>query len=492
MGLTETTVILAYMGLVLGIGWFAARKETSQDAYFVGDRALPWWAILGSLVATEVSAATYLSVPGVGFSENMTYLQFGIGSFLGRLFVAGVFVAAWFKADCFSIYEFLSKRFGKRTQITASLYFIITRILASGVRLMIAVTGFSVILGYPFWACLLLFGGLTVAYTAVGGIRSVIWTDCLQGLVFIAAGLAALLWLGTELGFAEAFELAGTAGRLEVIRLSPQGTGAFGWLNDSQWLLTAAIFGFLSTTAALGTDQDMAQRLLASRNDKSARRSLILSGFVAIPVAALFLVIGALLYVYFLVTPDPQFPLRELNGKWVQDGDKAFSYFMTTNIPSWLRALLLTGVLAAAMSSLDSAMAALSTSAVRDLFQPIFGNRVKGAPWLRISRITTGLFAILLMAVAWLLRDGGQFLWLAFKVTSLTYGSLLGIFLLGLFTSRGQDSVNGWAMLLGTTTAATGLWLIEAGHLQLAWTWLLLLGTGVTFFASALFPASRK
>lgn len=479
------------MGLVLGVGWWAGRRERSVEDYFVGERKIPWWAVLGSLVATEVSAATYLSVPGVGFSENMTYLQFGLGSFLGRIFVAVVFVAAWYRAECLSIYEFLRDRFGRQTQTTAALYFLVTRILASGVRLMIAVTGFSVILGYPFWLCLLLFGGITVAYTALGGIRSVIWTDCLQGVVFIAAGLAGVIWLMLEIGTGEALDLAAQAGRLEIIRLGPAGHGPIAWLNDPQWLVTALLFGFLSTTAALGTDQDMAQRLLASRTAPLARRSLVLSGFVAVPVAALFLFIGVLLHVYFQQVPDPGFPLREVEGKWVPDGDKAFSYFMTTAIPAWLRALLLTGVLAAAMSSLDSAMAALSTSSVRDLLQPLWKGSLAPRRWLLISRIMTGVFAILLMATAWMLRDGGQFLWLAFKVTSLTYGSLLGIFLLGLFTRRGLDHTNGWAMLAGTASAGTGLWLIETGRLPLAWTWLLVLGTGITFVVGALCSPRR-
>ena len=479
------------MALVLGVGWWAGRRERSVEDYFVGERKIPWWAVLGSLVATEVSAATYLSVPGVGFSENMTYLQFGMGSFFGRICVAFVFVAAWYRADCLSIYEFLRDRFGRTTQTTAALYFIITRILASGVRLMIAVTGFSVILGYPFGLCLLLFGGITLAYTAVGGIRSVIWTDCLQGVVFIAAGLAGATWLLLEIGPGQALDLAAQASRLEVIRLVPVGEGPLAWFNDPNWLVTAMLFGFLSTTAALGTDQDMAQRLLASRTARLARRSLIVSGFVAIPVAALFLLIGVLLHVYFQLAPDPHFPLRELDGTWVPDGDRAFSYFMTTGIPAWLRALLLTGVLAAAMSSLDSAMAALSTSAVRDLIQPLWKGILHPGRWLLLSRVMTAVFAVFLMVTAWTLREGGQFLWLAFKVTSLTYGSLLGIFLLGLFTRRGLDRTNGWAMLAGTASAGLGLWLIETGRLPLAWTWLLVLGTGITFASAALFTTRR-
>jgi len=491
MGAFELGIIVFYFLLILGIGWYKGRDEGTVDDYFVGNRQVPWWAVLGSLVATEVSAATYLAVPGVGFSENLAYLQMGLGSFLARIFVATVFVGVFYQANCLSIYEYLRQRFGGGTQYTASVYFLVTRILASGVRLMIAVTGFSVILGLPFAWSLLLFGGITLAYTFVGGIRSVIWTDCVQALVFIAAGSAGLFWILGQTGLPEFFSQARAAGRLEIFRILPEAESPMGWINDSQWLLTAMLFGFASTVAALGTDQDMAQRLLSSRSSGLARRSLITSGFIALPVSALFLLLGVALHVWFQLHPDPDFPLRQLGDSMVPDGDKAFSYFMTTAIPSWLRGLLLTGVLAAAMSSLDSAMAALSASTVRDLVQPLFRRPLPPSQWLWISRCFTVLFAGVLMFMAWLLRDSGTFLWLAFKITSLTYGSLLGVFLLGRFFSRGSDRGNLVAMLAGTAVAGGGLWLIETGRLQLAWTWLLLLGCLTTVLVG-LIPAGRR
>lgn len=494
MGPFEICILIAYFALILGIGWWKGRNETSVEDYFVGSRQVPWWAVLGSLVATEVSAATYLAVPGVGFSENMTYLQFGIGSFFARIFVATVFIGAFYKANCLSIYEYLKQRFGGATQYTASVYFLITRILASGVRLMIAVTGFAVILDLPFSWSLFLFGAITLGYTFMGGIRSVIWTDCVQGIIFIAAGLAGVSWLVNEIGAELLWETAASADRWELVRWAPEGEGPLGWFNDPQWLVTAVLFGFASTVAALGTDQDMAQRLLSSRSAGLARRSLVLSGFIALPVAALFLVMGVCLYVWFQVNPDPELPTQLVDGVAVPDSDRAFPYFMTTVIPAWLKGLLLAGVLAAAMSSLDSAMAALSTSLVRDLVQPLAPGITSPRRWLWISRGFTVVFAAILMGVAWFLRDGGTFLWLAFKITSLTYGSLLGVFLLGRFSSRGSDRGNLVAMISGTTVAAIGLWLVETGRLPLAWTWLLVLGAGTTVLIGLLppKPAARR
>ncbi len=481
IGYFEITILVGYFVLILFIGWYKGRDEQSVEDYMVGRRQVPWLAVLGSLVATEISAATYLAVPGVGFSENMTYLQFGIGSFFARIFIATAFIGMFYKADCLSIYEYLRKRFGATTQYTASVYFLVTRILASGVRLMIAVTGFAVILDVPFAVSLLLFGCITVGYTVIGGIRSVIWTDCVQALVFISAGLLGAGWLVNQLGLDTVLAIGSENGRFEMIRLTPNGDGLAAWINDPQWLLTAVLFGFASTVAALGTDQDMAQRLLSSKTAPLARRSLIISGFIAVPVAALFLFVGTALFAFYQVHPDPGFPMRMADGLEIADGDKAFSHFMTGEIPAWLRGILLTGVLAAAMSSLDSAMAALSTSMVRDLIQPLYPDVKNPRRWLWISRGFTLLFAIILMSAAWFLREGGTFLWLAFKITSLTYGSLLGVFLLGRYTTRGSDSGNLLAMVAGSALAATGLWLVETDRLSLAWTWLLLVGTLTTF-----------
>ena len=494
MGVLEISILAAYFALILAVGYWKGRNETGMEDYLVGRRQVPWWAVLGSLVATEISAATFLAVPAVGFSENMTYLQFGIGSFFARIFVATVFIGVFFQANCMSIYEYLRQRFGGTTQYTASLYFIITRLLGSGVRLMIAVTGFSVIIGLPFGWSLLLFGCVCLGYTFFGGIRAVIWTDCVQAVVFLSAGLLGFIWLIQQTGLGPMLETAQAAGRLEVIRLLPAaGQGPGSWLNDSQWLFTAVFFGFASTVAALGTDQDMVQRLLASRSSGLARRSLVVSGFIAVPVAALFLLLGVALFGYFQTFPDPDFPTRlAADGSLVADADRALPYFITTSIPGWLRGILLAGVLAAAMSSLDSAMAALSASAVRDLLLPLRRQSLPDTTWLWVSRWLTVVFAALLMAIAWLLKDSAAFLWLAFKITSLTYGSLLGVFLLGRFSHRGRDGTSAAAMVAGTAAALGLLWAIEAGHLELAWTWLLPIGAGVTFLVGVLFAEPGK
>ena len=473
-------IVLIYLTAVLGIGWYQSRKGGNSEDFITGSRQVPWVAVMGSLVATEVSAATFLATPGTGFSENMNYLQMGIGSFLARIFVALIFLGAFYSANSLTIYEFLAKRFGDRTRYTATAFFIVTRLMASAVRLMIAATGLHLILDVPFWACLTVFTLVAVLYTGSGGIRGIIWTDVLQAVVFISCGLLVLWYIGQSIGWSTVIDVGREHGRFEVVQLHPESSSFAAWLNDPQLLYIALLFGFVSTTAALGTDQDLTQRMLTCKDVRSARRSVILSGFVSLPIAALFLMVGIALFAYFQVHYDAQLPQL---GDQQLTADKVFPWFIGNELPSGLRGLLLVGVLAAAMSSLDSAMGALGSTALVDLYRPLLADKAgsERSNDLWVSRAFVLLFGIVLALIAWALRDASGFLWLTFKIGSITYGALLGIFLLGILTTRGSDAVNWLAMLSGAVLCSFLLGLIEFGILALGWTWLILIGTAWTF-----------
>ena len=210
---------------------------------------MPWLAVLGSIVATEVSAATFLATPGVGFSENMSYLQFGVGSFLARIFIAYIFLSVFYAAKSLTIYEFLADRFGNGTRYTATLFFIVTRLLASAVRLMIAATGLSLILDVPYSVCLGIFTLVAIIYTGGGGIRGIIWTDVLQAIVFISCGLALILYIGQNIGWDTINHIGANSGRFDIFRFSPtEDCNLLGWINDPKIFWIAVIFGFISTT----------------------------------------------------------------------------------------------------------------------------------------------------------------------------------------------------------------------------------------------------
>jgi len=474
-------IVLLYFGAVLSIGFYQSRKTGGSEDFITGSRQMPWLAVLGSLVATEVSAATFLGTPGAGFSENMSYLQMGIGSFLARIFIAFVFLGAFYSVQSLTIYDFLAKRFGNNTRYVASAFFIITRLLASAVRLMIASTGLSLILGVPFIWCLAAFTIIAIAYTGSGGIRGIIWTDVLQAFVFIGSGIALIAFVIYSIGWQNIVEIGQANGRFDVFKFTPEQSGIGGWLNDPKLLYIAMLFGFISTTAAFGTDQDLTQRMLTCKNVKSARTSVILSGLVSIPVAALFLFIGIALFAFYQINIDPSLPTKMVDGELTVRADKVFPHFIAHELPIGLRGLLLVGVLAAAMSSLDSAMGALSSSALVDLYRPLVPEAAQRLPDIWVSRGFVVLFGLILSSVAWALKDAEGFLWLSFQIVSVTYGALLGVFLLGLLTKRGSDRGNWIAMVSGAALCSLLLVLIKTDAISLGWTWLIIVGTTWTF-----------
>jgi len=474
LSVLDLAIILLYLVTIPAIGIWVARRKDSAEGYFVGDRKVPWWAVLGSLVATEVSAATFLATPGVGYHGNLAYLQFGLGSLLGRILVSTAFLGLLYRYRCLSVYEFLKVRFGRQSQRAGAIFFILSRLCASSVRLMIATTGLHLILGWPLELTLILFAGLCLLYAGWGGIRSVIWTDCLQGLIFLVSGGVVLWFISNALGGVDWLFQAAEAGRWEVFSFTPSDPGGlWAWLADANLFWLAFLFGTINTMAMMGTDHDFTQRLLSCSKVEEARRGLILSGLISLPIAGTFLALGVGLSYYFQVFPAA-LPMDEA-GKVISD--KVFPFFIAEVLPAGVKGLVITGVLAAAMSSLDSALAALSSSGVIDLG----GKRDwrEGSP-VRRSRWLMVLACCILVVMAWLLKDGGQFLWLAFKVSAVTYSGLLGVFLAGVMSQRGKDSWNPWFMVGGSMVVLVLTLLIEKGYLALAWQWPMIIGVGVT------------
>ncbi len=485
MSLLDSIIVAAYFIAVLSIGICYGRKSESMDSYVVGSRRIPWLAVLGSLIATEISAATFLGTPGVGFAENLGYLQMGVGSLLARFAIAFLFLGAFYKLRCLSIYQYLADRFGGASHYTAASFFLLSRVMASSVRLMIASTGLHVILGLPFGWTMIGFALLCLVYAGVGGTKAVIWTDCLQAIVFLAAGLTMLWVLQDAMGWSQIIEIGREKGRLEIFQWAPENS----FWADSNWFFLAAAFGFINTLAMQGTDHDFTQRMLTCKNLGQARRSIILSGFISLPVAALFLMIGVGLFAYYQQSPDASLPLKIAGDISSVDSDKVFPHFISTVLPSGLKGLLLCGVLAAAMSSLDSALAALSSSIVVDLYRPLLGKSADSQRQVWIARAFMAFIAVLLVSIAWSLQNGGQFIWLAFKIAGVTYSGLLGVFLVGLLTKRGNDRWNLVAMVGGSICTAVLLLLSENGILQLAWQWPMLFGVAFTFAIGSL-PAN--
>lgn len=484
LGLWDLLIVLAYFAVVIAVGlrFGRADQEKSLQNYVSGGRRVPWVAVLGSLVATEISAATFLATPGVGYSENMGFLQMGVGSILARVFIAIFFLGAFYQLRYLSIYQYLAVRFGGGSQRTAAVFFLLSRLMASAVRLMIAATGLHVILGLPFFWTVAGFAVLCLIYAGWGGIKAVIWTDCVQGIVFLTAALVMVSILQMHVGWGEILRTGAETGRLDVFQWRADG----GMWVDANWFWLMALFGFVNTLAMMGSDHDFTQRVLTCKNVREARRGVVLSGFIAIPMATLFLLIGIGLFVYYQQIGEAGLPMKLVGDESVVDSDKVFPYFIATALPTGLVGLMLCGVLAAAMSSLDSAMAALSSSVVVDLFKPLLKKTDNAAQQVWIARGLMLVVTVFLVAVAWMLQHGGQFIWLAFKVAGVTYSGLLGVFLVGLLTRRGRDNWNLLAMFAGCFCTLTLLLLSERNVIQLAWQWPMLFGVSVTFLLGVL------
>lgn len=492
----DAAILCLYFGAILFVGWRVGRKSRTTEDFVVGGRQIPWWAVLASIVATEISAVTFIAVPGTGFAENLNYLQFGVGSILARFAVAFLFITAFYKLGCLTVYGYLGERFGPRTQTLGAVFFFCGRLLGASVRMLLAAFALALVFGWPLGPTLVLFTLVAMLYTAAGGIRAVVWTDMIQAAVFISAGMGMAYWLHLEVGWGSILSTAGEAGKLELFRWIPLGgelTQPLSWeslgaiLSDAQWLPVAMLSGFLLTTASLGTDQDLAQRILTCRSPQRAKLSVVASGLVGIPVAALFLLVGVGLWAFYQGVGMEALPLV----KGEIDPRGVLPHTIMEWLPVGLKGLLIAGLFAAAMSSVDSTLGALSSSALVDFYRPWRKRKhpdkaINQSTETLLSRLLVIIFGLLLGLLAWQMRNFGDALWLVFKLASIPAGAMLGIFFLGLLTKRGNDHYSLLAMMTGASLVALLVWLDSRGVSPVAWTWAAPLGMALTFLIGSL------
>jgi SSS family solute:Na+ symporter len=495
--LVDGLVILAYFAVVIGIGLYKGRGERSMEGFAVGDRNIPWWAVLASIMAAEVSAGTFLGTPGEGYSlRNFTYGQLAIGTILARIVVAYLFIGRFYELRVVSIYEFLESRFGRPTKLASSAVFLVTRALASGSRMFVPaillVVGWQLIKdthpnqSQTLWLYVGAVGSLTLVtaiYTTFGGIKAVVWTDLFQVFLMFGAMAFAMITLWRAVGgwevvarettrvvldpsvVASRGEAAARANAEEVARhalafwdwgFAPGAkVGFFGnvkhVLETEYTVFSAFIASVFVTMATHGTDQDMVQRMLTAPDVRRSRRSLILSGLADIPVALSFTFIGVLLWVYY------HLPANEAR----RPETDYFVNFILRELPSGIRGAMAAGLFATAMGSLSTALNALATSFTRDfyvgLYRPAAGQREQ----MVAARWSTVFFAVLLSGIgvgtAWvkLTHPEVRIIPIVLGSFGYTYGSLLGIFLVGMTTrTRGTSGGNLLAMVIGFAVVA--------------------------------------
>lgn len=465
----DVAIVLVYVLGTIGLGAWFSRRQHNLSTYFVGDRNVSWWLVLISIVATETSTVTFLSVPGLAFKGDFTFLQLAFGYVVGRALIAWFLVPQYLRGELLSAYQLLQQRFDRSVQRTASSVFLLTRVVADGLRLYLAALLLQQFTGWDGSISVLAIGGATIVYTLLGGMQAVIWTDTIQFVIYILGAIVAgfcILQLIPQ-GFHGYLADGEQAHKFTVFNFTPDPTQTFTF-----W--TGLLGGACFTMASHGADQMMVQRYLCSRSVGQARTALVLSGVVVLMQFALFLAIGVGLFV-----------LAEQGILTIPAGtgnDEVFGLFIIHFLPHGIIGLVIAAVLAASMCTLSSSLNSSAGAFVNDFYRPLRPG-LKEERYLLVSRWMTLFWGVTRMAVAlfalrWL-RDRSV-IDQVFIVAGFTTGMILGLFVLGSL----RRPVPSWAALAGLVAGFVVVfivWLtpIWQGH-RLAWPWYAPVGTATT------------
>lgn len=457
-------VLVLYLAGVTAWGAWLGRGQKGGTDYFLGSRSLPWVAVMLSVVATETSTLTFLSVPGVAYAGSLVFLQLTFGYLIGRIVVSVLLLPSYYAGSLSTAYQLLETRFGIGARRFTSAIFMVTRLFADSVRLFATAIPLALITGWPYPVSIAVIGLLTVVYTYFGGIKAVVWVDAVQMGLYLFGAVVTILMIQALVpgGWSEVFASSGAQGKLRLLDFS---------LDPSvPYTIFAGVFGGAALTmASHGTDQLIVQRLLTCTDQRSAQKALVGSGAVVIIQFLLFLVVGLGLWAFY-------------GGRPFDSTDEIFAFFIVEQLPPGLTGLLIAGVFAAAMSSLSSSINSLASATAYDYWAPIVGATDDDERILRAGKIFTLVWAALLIGGAILfipLSRETSAVEVALGIASLVYGGLLGAFALGVFTSRpGQTAaIIGMAVGIGTVTIFRD---------AMAWPWYVLVGSTVTFVTGSI------
>jgi len=462
MGLNhlDLAIIAIYLAGITLFGLrFRKRQRTMRD-YFLADRDIPWWAIALSIVAAETSTLTIISIPGLAYDTNFTFLQVVLGYLVGRVIISFVLLPHYFRGELYTAYQLIERRFGGGLRTVTAGLFLLTRAVAEGVRVYAVSIVVTIALGTGEIASIAIITALTLIYTFEGGLSAVIWTDVVQTVIYVAGtlvGVFTILHLVPG-GWSTIHAVAANAGKLQVFDFTPNF-----WKPYTFW--AGLIGGAFLTTASHGTDQLIVQRLLAARSQRQSVTALLSSGVAVLFQFALFLLVGVMLFAYYRV-PSTNFGTA----------DRIYPTFIVTHMPHGISGLLIAAILAAAMSNLSAALNSLSSSSMMDFYLRR-DREISEKRKMRLSRISTLFWALILFGLAILsLHKIARVVEVGLQIASVAYGALLGVFLLGVLTKRANQTGAMIGMLCGFSTELY-LWL----GTQVPWTWYVAIGTIVTF-----------
>lgn len=467
IGPIDLTLLIVYLVATVAFGLFMGRGQKSATDYLLGGRNLPWWVLLLSIVATETSTATFLSVPGIAFSDSLgtgdlRFLQLPLGYLIGRTIATYGLLPLYFKGQLFTAYDVLRDRSGKHVRTLASALFLITRTLADGLRLYLTALVLQVMFGCTMPTAVISVGVATVIYTVLGGIKAVVWTDAIQFVVYMLGAVFAFVVLGQQVdgGLSGTFAADAMQERLQCFD--------FGWDLSSPYTLWAGVIGgAVLSIGSHGVDQLIVQRYLCARSQRDAQRALLWSGPVVLLQFALFLLLGLGLSAFY-AQHQPDEPFTK--------GDQVFAHFIVHHLPVGLIGIVLGAVFSAAMSTLSSSLSASASALVNDFILPQTGHRPDDPFALRSAKVATVMFALLQILVGISGLGGGSVVTQVLAIQNLTLGVILGLFVLALGSGRSPRA--SLAGLVGGLVASGvivfGLPWIEqltGDPLKIAWPW---------------------
>lgn len=487
MGLNtlDLGVIVAYLAGVTLFGLHFRRKQQTLRNYFLAGNQIPWWAISLSIVAAETSTLTVISVPGMAYDKDFGFLQLAFGYVIGRIFVSFVFIPHYFRGDLVTAYQLMERRFGQRLRSLTAGIFLVTRAAAEGVRVFAVAIVVRVALGALLtglsdfqrdFCAIAIVTVLTLIYTFEGGMTAAIWTDVLQQSIYVAGtlvGFFTILHLVPG-GWDTVREVAGHAGKFRVFDTSFN-------FKTTYTLWSGLIGGAFLTTATHGTDQLIVQKVLSARTKRQSQVALIASGFAVVIQFSLFLTIGAMLFVFYRIFPASSEFTRT---------DTIFPTFIVSRMPHVISGLMISAILAAAMSNLSASLSSLSSTSIVDFYMRRHPESTE-ARRVHLSRMAVVAWALILFCLALIARHGGRVLEIGLAILSVTYGALLGVFLLGVLTRRTSEG-NAMAGMICGFVLSLYLWL----GTSIPFTWYVVLGSGATFIvgysASWVMPRTRE
>ena len=493
----DLAIIFGYLiGIVLFGTWFARKQKTTSD-YFLGDRSVPWWAVAFSIVATETSTITFISVPGIAFARggNFQFLQLVFGYLLGRVVISLLFIPSYFRGELLTVYQLLDRRFGGKIKMLAASLFVVMRNIADGIRLLLTAIVLAAV--YTSFqpaanaetitvASVVLIGVAMIIFTYFGGMEAVIWVEVVQLGIYIAGAIAAAVILTSSIdgGLSAALALGSQYHKFSLFDFSFDLTKTFTF-----W--AGLIGGCFLTMSTHGTDQYLVQRYLCTDRPRKASTALLTSGAIVLGQFIGFLFIGVLLFAFYHPFSDPAYASASSTAFPFTGGDRVFPDFITRHLPTGLSGLVVAAIFAAAMSSSLNSIAATT---VNDLYRP-FRQRLSDAHYLKVSHWLTLLWGVVQIGVALVVRHKERSaLDQALSVASLINGPVLGVFLVGVFLRRVSEP----PALIGMLVSCVAMLYIRFAT-NVAWTWYVFFGSIITLvvawlasFAFADAPASRR